>query len=494
MPLQGASKPLLAVVCGISLLLGFAPVAWGYLSLAALAAWYALWLEGSAKQAAAVGYAAGLGLFGGLYWVYISMHDFGGADLWAAGLLTVAFIAFWALFPALTGYLSVKLFGKYRGWQRVIGFASLWIGIEYYRGYWFLNGFPWFQIGYTQLDTPLAGWAPLLGAYGCGFLLAVSAFALTEAASRRLSRWTTLSIIASIWLAGWSLQTINWTRPAGSPLSVGLVQGNIGQDGKWQPENRQTILAEYRALTEQLWHSDIIVWPETAIPAFYDEVAEAFLQPLAAEAVQHGADLIVSLPSRNADRHYFNTVLALGERPGTYHKNHLLPFGEYLPLSPLSDFVLELIDIPLADFTPGGDDQALLQAGGQPFITTVCYEDAFADPMLRYFPEAAFIVNVTNDAWFGASSEPYQHMQLARMRALETGRFLLRATNTGLTGIVAPDGGIQNQAPLFETSVLTGTIQPMAGMTPFTVIGDRGVLLFLFAILSLSIYFGRRTA
>jgi len=193
---------------------------------------------------------------------------------------------------------------------------------------------------------------------------------------------------------------------------------------------------------------------------------------LADSARRHQVDLVVSLPSGEGKR-YFNSVLVLAEPELMYHKNHLLPFGEYLPLQPLSGWVLDLIQIPLGNFTAGDDRQTLLLAGGYPFITTICYEDVFGEQVMRQLDQAAYIVNVTNDAWFGNSSQPYQHMQMAQMRALESGRYLARATNTGLTGFIAPDGSIQKQAPLFTTTTLTDSIIPMGGITPYALLGDN---------------------
>jgi apolipoprotein N-acyltransferase len=477
---------LSAPLMGVWLTLAFSPYDFAYVALPALMFLYRAWSVQSPRQAALSGYLFGLGLFGsGIWWVYVSIHDFGGADALSAGLLTLLLVGIWALFPAITGALAARVLSSQVVWFRVTAVALLWVMVEYFRGFWLLNGFPWLQIAYSQLQTPLAGFAPLVGVYGIGFLLALSAFALVEMLDRKLPPTHGLLFLLLIWGAGGWLKTVQWTQAIGEPIKITLVQGNIGQGQKWQPRQKLNTLKLYQQLTEQHWDSNVIIWPETAIPAFLDQVKVFFLDPLAAMAREHKVDLVVSLPTSGQGKEYFNSVLVLGESPGLYHKNHLLPFGEYLPLQPLSGWVLDLIRIPLGNFSAGDDSQTLLTAGGFPFVTTICYEDAFGELVARQIGDAAYIVNVTNDAWFGDTSQPYQHMQMARMRALETGRYLVRATNTGLTGFVAPDGSISKQAPLFTTTTLTDTIVPMGGITPYATIGDNVV----FAVLIIAVLF-----
>lgn len=472
---------LASLMMGGVLSLAFAPYGYAYLLIPVLMFLYQSWLQQTMKQALLSGYLFGLGLFGcGIYWVYISVHDAGGADPLSAVFITILAVGFYALFPALTAVLAVKVLKAPVVLLRVFAAALVWILVEYLRGYWVLNGFPWFQIAYSQLETPLAGFAPIIGVYGMGFLLASSGFMLVEMLRRKLIPLIGLLLLMMIWFSGAWLRNQQWTEVSGEPIKISLVQGNISQTQKWQPNQKLEILRLYQSLTEQHWDSDVIIWPETAIPAFLSQVKQFYLQPLAEAAQQHGVDLVVSLPTGEGKR-YYNSVLSLTEPEVFYHKNHLLPFGEYLPLQPLSGWILDLIQVPLGSFTAGGDYQTLLKAGGYPFVTTICYEDAFGDLVARQIADAAYLVNVTNDAWFGDSVEPYQHMQLAQMRALETGRYLLRATNTGLTAFVGPDGSIQQQAPLFTTTTLTGSILPMKGLTPYAQWGDQPVFLVMIA-------------
>ncbi len=490
-----------APIAGLLLTLSFAPFDYSYLALPALVFLFAAWQNSSAKRAALRGYLFGLGAFGsGVSWVYISMHDFGGASVLGSSILTGLFVAFWALFPALAGYLSAKA-GRQ---NRIMLPPLIWILVEYLRGYWLLNGFPWLQLAYSQLDTPLAGYIPVMGVYGTGFIVALTASVVVAVVRgvaaycsgdvSRLGRLTSplqlIMMLAILWGAGGLLRNQTWTHEIGQAIRVSMIQGNIAQDQKWRPENKINTLLKYKRMTEAHWRSDIIIWPETAIPAYLDQVNEAFLVPLGNDAVLHNTDLIISVPvQETAPKKSFNAVITLGKEHGIYRKTHLLPFGEYLPLQPLSGWVLDTIHIRLGDFTPGAVNQPLLKAGGYPFITLICYEGAFGNLSLRGLPDAAFLVNVTNDGWFGDSIEPHQHLQMASMRALETGRFLLRSTNTGVTAIVSPKGEIIDQAPLFEETALTGTIIPMGGMTPYARWGDKPVIgLMVILLLALMLY------
>jgi apolipoprotein N-acyltransferase len=476
---------LLAAVAGILFTLAFAPFDNAYLAPLALALLFAGWQHSTPRRALLRGYLFGLGSFGlGVSWVYISIHDFGGADSLSSGLLTGLFFSFWAFFPALAGYLSVKIRPINKGLGSMVLLPVVWVLIEYFRGYVLLNGFPWLQSAYSQLETPLAGYIPIIGGYGTGFLVALTASILVFIFQNRKHRGLLTATLVTVWATGSVLQTIKWTEAIGGPIRVSLIQGNISQDQKWRPENKLNTLQYYKAMTEAHWDSAVIIWPETSIPAYLAEVNEWFLVPLGNAARQHQTDLIVSLPVHgNSTDEKYNAVMTLGKETGLYRKKHLLPFGEYLPWQPVSGFILNRLAIKLGNFTPGDSKQPLLKAGGYPFITSICYEDAFGEAGLTGLPEAAYLVNVTNDGWFGDSIEPHQHLQMARMRAMETGRYLLRSTNTGVTAVIAPDGKIISQAPLFKATVLTDTITPMGGMTPYANLGDKPVILVLVMLL-----------
>lgn len=480
---------VLAFVAGVLQALAYAPFEQANCVCIALGLLFWLWQGLSPWVAALHGYCYGLGLYGlGVSWVYVSVHDYGKTDVFSAGLVTLVFVAFWALFPALVGLCVAGLRQQLLSSKLALVITPILLTlVEYCRGYWVLNGFPWLLVGYTQLDTPLSGYIPLIGIHGTGFLLSVSVALAVYLIKFRQNPGVIVAIVLGIWGSGAALNAQAWTSPRSEKIKVSLIQGNISQDQKWRPENRLNTLMTYQQLTEQHWDSALIVWPESSIPAYLSEVDAFFITPLEVLAQEHRVDLLVSLPlEEEATGGLYNAVMAIGKQRQFYQKQHLLPFGEYLPLQPLSGYVLKYLGIRLGNFTAGTATQPLIKVAGYPVALSICYEDVFGPEVMAQVAEAAFLVNVTNDAWFSHSIEPYQHMQMARARALETGRYLLRATNTGLTSIVDAKGRILNQAPLYETSVLTDYVVPMQGLTPYAQMGDTwqfgGLLLLLIVI------------
>lgn len=496
----------LALLGGLLFPLAFSPFDRPWLAPIALAPLFLAWLDAKPGRAFARGYLFGLGQFGvGVSWVYISMHEYGGASPVEAGGLTALFVAFLALYPALAGWLAARRFGGVgRGWKLLAVYPSLWVLTEWFRG-WFLTGFPWLEAGASQTDSPLGqGFAPLLGVYGTSWSVALLAGLGLAAWDRRHGRRrAALVALAGLVVAGEWLSRIPWTEDAGPPFQVALLQGNVPQNRKWQPEFQRETLEMYARMTGEHWDARLIVWPETAVPAFYHQVKDTWFADLQAEAAAHRADLLIGIPVVNfATERYYNAIVRLGETsarseplaretggsrpapaprgqsvaeppPGTaYFKRHLVPFGEFLPLRPILGFILDILQIPLADFARGSDDQPPLRAAGHALAASICYEDIFGGESRQGLPEAAFLVNVTNDAWFGDSVAPRQHMQMARLRALETGRYLLRATNTGVTAIVSPHGKILAQGPMFERAAVVGSVVPMSGATPYVRFGD----------------------
>jgi len=477
---------LLAAAAGALFPFAFAPCGIGPLAIGCAAFLFFLWRHSSPRRAALRGFLFGLGQFGtGVSWVYTSMHDFGGAGVVEGMGLTALLVAYLALYPALAGYWTSLWGREIRGPLRSIGVAATaWVAADWLRG-WLLTGFPWLQLGYSQVDTALGlGFAPLAGVYGVGFATASIAASLSVAASiggSRRDRLVALIAASVVVLAGSAMAGIRWTESAGEPIRAALLQGNIGQAQKWLPETRQATLRRYRELTRRHWGSKLVVWPETAVPAFYHQVQDGFLRELADEAAGHRTDLLIGMPVLDHDSgRYYNALVVVGAEPAMYYKRHMVPFGEYLPFRHVFGFVAELLQIPMANFERGNERQGLLHAGGYPLAASICYEDGFGHESRMGLPEAAYVVNVTNDAWFGRSPEPHQHLQMARMRALEAGRYLLRATNTGVTAILSPRGEVIAQAPLFEEAAVSASIYPMRGATPYVVLGDwsmAGVLL-----------------
>lgn len=475
--LRGWPGTVAALLAGAAWPLAFAPWGWHPLAIACLALLFLLWRGASGGSAFRRGYLFGLGAFGvGVNWVYISMHEYGGMGPLLAGFVTLLLAASMALFPALAGLLAAR-FARPRasGLARhawIPAFPASWMLFEWARG-WFLTGFPWLHLGYSQIDAPLAGYAPLLGVYGVSLLGALSATLLLAAVFEAgRPRRAALAAFILLWLGGVALGFVDWTRSAGEQLRVSLVQGNVPQDLKWHPAMREVTVELYARLTRENWDSDLIIWPETAMPMYYAE-ARSYLEALAEEAAPHDASLLVGLVYLDADTlRYYNSMINAARHDEIYHKRHLVPFTEYLPAKSVLGVFIDTFAIPMSDFSSGLREQPPLEAAGQRLGVSICFEDAFGEEIIRDLPEATLLVNVSNDAWFNDSAAPHQHLQIARMRALETGRYMARATNTGMTALIGARGELLSVAPQFVPTVLTGEVEPRTGATPYVVVGN----------------------
>lgn len=470
-----------ALAAGALVPLGFAPFGWFPLPLLGIALALLSWLAVPPRRGFWRGWLFGLGQFGfGVGWVHISIHQFGGNSLPTALAITFGLVAFLALYPALLATLLAWLWQRDRVlWRVVLALPAAWLVLEWLRG-WLLTGFPWLTLGVSQIDAPLAALAPLGGSLAVGFAAALSAGLLwaLAAAVNSSGRLLALLLLTVLWGGLWGWGGRDWTEPAGTPFRASLVQGNIAQTRKWLPEELGTTLDLYRQLTESTWASRLVVWPETAVPVFYEEVADGYLDELQQAARRHGTDLLLGIPYRDrASDRYYNAMLGLtaGEH-AFYFKRHLVPFGEFLPLRNLLGEALRFLHVPMADFSRGPVEQPPLRLAGQPIGITICYEDVFSAEVRRALPQATLLVNVSNDAWFGDSIAPHQHLQIARMRALEVGRTLLRGTNTGISAIIGPRGEVRAQSPQFQVDVLHGMVEPRRGATPYVRFGDGPVV------------------
>ncbi len=495
---SGWRADLLALLAGAAMPLAFAPLGWWPLAILCPALLFTLWLFADVRGASRRGGLFGIGFFGvGISWVFVSIHYHGYVSLPLSLFLTVLLVLVMALFPALLGYLIARFFPprfekRYTRLKLLLVMPAAWVLVEWVRG-WFMTGFPWISLGYSQTDTLLAGWAAWVGVFGLSWIVALNAALLVALLLDRSGRLYYSLALLGIWALAWPMREVYLTEPHGAPIKVALLQGNIGQDVKWSPDSRRSTIELYTELTRQHWDADLIVWPETALPAFYHEV-EPFLDDLESEARQHGADLLIGLLSYGADGYsYYNTMLSLGSGAdrGMYHKNHLVPFTEYLPLKWLLGGLVDFMQVPMSDFSRGGPVQKPLAVAGQRAGISICYEDAFGEEVIRALPEATFLVNVSNDAWFDDTWAPPQHMQMARMRALETERPLLRGTNTGITSIIDAKGRIVTKVPQFEIAVATATIQPRSGMTPYAIMGNWLIVTLMLFLLGLAWRLGR---
>src|SRR6202167_104752 len=410
------------------------------------------WQDQAPRRAAWLGFCFGVGTCAtGTWWLYISIHINGEAPIWLALVLMAALVLIMGAYQALAGFLASRFLPRDGARRWLLGLPALWLLTEWWRG-WFLSGFPWLSLGYSQTDSPLAGFAPVLGVYGISALLLLGRGALP--------------LLPAPWPAGWLLTHVQWTQPHGAPVTVAIVQGAIPQNLKWLENNRDTTRQLYSALTEQVLGAKLIVWPESALPELANDITP-YLDSLRLRTAAYGSDLVMGIvreaPGREA---YFNSVMALSAVSGNsghpvfYDKRHLVPFGEYFPVP---DFVREwmrLMSLPYTNIDAGAAQQLPLVGAGLPLATTVCYEDAFGSDQLANLGSAELLINVTNDAWFGRSSARYQHFQIARMRALEAGRYMVRAANDGISAIIGPHGEVIARAPGFRDETLASQILP----------------------------------
>jgi apolipoprotein N-acyltransferase len=458
--------------------------------LAALAALAWLWLRaGTAREAARLGFTFGAGLFlVGVSWVYVSLHDFGMMPAPLAAAATLLFCLGLALVPAAVGYAQARL-PVTEPLRLLLVVPALWTLGEWFRG-WIFTGFPWLSLGYSQVDGPFAGLAPVLGVFGVSFAAAAAAGALVLLARGR--RLVAVGVLAALAGAGTALRGIEWTSPRGEPLAVALLQGNIPQEMKFVPGRFAATLETYARLAERS-QARLVVLPETAIPRFLHEVDPAYLDRLERLARSRDGDVLTGVPVLEGGRRYYNAVVSLGTAPSqAYAKSHLVPFGEFVP--PGFGWIVAVLRIPLSDFARGGAAQAPLRVAGQRVAVNICYEDAFGEEIIRQLPEATLLVNVSNVAWFGDSLAPAQHLRISRMRSIETGRTMLRATNTGVTAIVDPRGAVVGRLPSFTEGVLEGRVQGYAGTTPYVAAGNVPVVLGSLGVLAAAALAGRRRA
>jgi len=468
--------PLLLLALGALTPFAFSPFDCWPLALFAIGLAGELLRAHGAGRTAWLGWCYGFGLWGyGTHWLYVSIHDYGYTPPWLATPMVAALAAVMALFFALLGYVYARL-----RLQRaaLLALPALWVLGEWLRS-WVLTGFPWLFTGYAFIDTPLAGYAPLFGVFGISLIAVFSALALCRALAERKA-WPALAVALALWAGGFALQFVPWTRPSGDELSVSIVQGNIPQEVKWQLEWRDKTVDIYRQLSQSEWGRDLVIWPEAAIPMFYHE-AIAELTEMQDNALTAHSAFVTGIPYIAVDevaREYriHNSIVALGEGDGVYHKQRLVPFGEYIPLEHWLRGAIPFFDMPMTSFTEGAAHQPMLTVQKLRLGPMICYEIAYPDLVRRLAAGSDVLATISNDGWFGSSIGPHQHFQMVRMRARETGREIIRATNNGISAIIAADGQVRAQAPQFQRLVMRTTARGHTGMTPFMVTGSWPVL------------------
>jgi apolipoprotein N-acyltransferase len=482
-------KDFMALLSGVLLVFAFAPFYQFYLAIVALAILLWILLDTSPKRAGWRGFLFGLGLFGvGASWVYISIHTYGGTPFLIAALITILFVIILSSILALNTYLWRRFFSYNEANTLLLAFPILWVLFEWFRSVIF-TGFPWLFLGYSQTHSILSSLAPIGSVYLISFLVALNASLIVFALTRPRYWLHSFIGIAIIWSLAFSFYNVHWTERQSTALKVALVQGNVPQSLKWNPDQAHKTLALYKTVTEKLWDQNIIVWPEAAVPLLKDQ-AEEYLNNLNQEAGKNHVALILGLPVSEQD-HYYNAILGLGSAMGIYYKRHLVPFGEYVPLQSWLRGLIGFFDLPMSDFSPGPLQQKPLNLLGFDLATYLCYEVAYLREFLTQFPNAQLIVTLSNDAWFGDSFAASQQLQMAQMRSLETGRYQLVATDNGITAIIDSKGRITAQLPQFEMGVLKGQVYAMYGSTPLMDLGSGPLLFILWVLLALSFAFRR---
>ncbi len=494
----------LCFLSGFFLVFAYAPFSYWWLALTLPSIMLLQVRHASPKVAAKKIALFSFGWFSsGISWVHVSIDQFGGLPLIFSLLLMLGLCVYLSLFPALAGYLTAKIAKKKH--VNLWLLPSIWLLCEYLRSV-VLTGFPWLSLGYSQIDSPLASFAPVIGEVGItGIILLINicwvkiyctgsdllnnknqASSITVdtkilTCSRILPLAIPMGLIISIVLTSLALTQVNWTELTGKSAKVALIQGNIAQSIKWQPEQEWPTMLKYLDLTRVNYDADIIVWPESAIPALEPAVQD-YLSTVNRSAMLNNSTVITGLINYNFEsKEYFNALLVLGKKnsddeqgysynhSNRYYKSHLLPIGEFVPFQELLRPIAPLFNLPQSSFTSGNYVQPNLIANGLHILPLNCFEIAFPMQLAANFTnDTAMILTVSNDAWFGDSHGPHQHFEMARMRALEFGRPLVRATNNGVTGIINHLGDVTAIAPQFEEVVLRGTVEFVVGDTPYS--------------------------
>lgn len=470
------------ILAGILLTGAFAPFKIWPLAFITIAYLFYLWQNHAttAKSAFCHGFLFGISFFASaVSWVYISLYTFGGVPLWLSMILCAMFVLFLSLFPAFTGYLLNRIFTPSHKFIYLIAFSCLWVLMEWLRSNLF-SGFPWSLLAFSQVNSPLAGFVPIVGEIGTSWLVCFTAGLLIYLCTNT-KRLPSSVMFFSIIAGGILLHQITWTHNINKSIKVSAIQASVPQQLKWEPKQFKNNLDTYTKLTEKALGSDLIIWPESAVTLpmqYVDDYMSVWLNRLK----RMNKNLLVGLPIQTSPDTYYNGLVVLGSAHGQYRKRHLVPFGEYPFLYSISQYIIQYFNIPMSNFTPGAKEQPLIDLGNTALANYICYEIAYESLVLSDLPKANVIINISDDSWFGRSLAAWQQVQIGEFRALETARYAVFATNDGITAVTDNKGKIIKKLPRYARAILTTTVYPRAGSTPMMWWGNWGMLLVVLIV------------
>ena len=474
---------MLALFAGTMFPLGFAPLGYSVVAPFAVGLLFLLWFPLNGAGAALLGFCFGLGAFTvGVSWVFVSLHTFGNMPAFLAALVVAIFVAIMACYPAACGFLQARLRYLPRSIRMLLVMPVAWVLLEWLRG-WFLGGFPWLYLGYGQVDTPLAAVAPLAGVLAVSLLAAMAgaASALVLIGNVR-ERLYAVAVFFLVFGTGYLAGRLVFVEPDGDLVKIAVIQNDVALADKWNQTKLDHIVSDYLEASADETDADLIVWPEAALPVYLDQLSTLFLRQL----VEHPADYLFGVVERqhgaNGER-YYNSAVGIANDLLLYRKQQLVIFGEYLPLPFLFRWLLDYLEIPMSNFSSWPTNQLPMMLAGQKIGVSICYEDAFQQQIRASLPGATLLANISEDAWFGNSLAPWQRLQIARFRALEVGRPLVRANNNGLSALIDHRARVVALAPQFRAYILRGELQPVQGMTPFVRFGNLPLLVLLVLLL-----------
>ena len=466
-----------AFFAGLLIPFGFAPFHLPGLTILGIALLYAQIKSQTLKQSFLTGFVFGLGFLGfGVSWVYISIHEYGHLNALVSTLITLLFVVYLALYPGLVAVLYNKLSTRRSLLFSCLLFSSIWCLVEWLRST-FIGGFPWLLLGFGQIDTPLKYLLPIVGVYGVGFLTCLAAtFLVTTTQALQFRKYLWLLAFIGVLLAPSILKYQQWTTISDTPISVGVIQANLSMRDKWDESLFWQLLQQYKQSISQLMgKKKLIVLPESAIPVPESYVSD-FIDSINLQATQSGSSVLLGIPqpADSDEAYYYNTLISLGEAHGSYVKQHLVPFGEFIP-QPFEQLI-HWLGVPSANLKPGEKNQSLIQVHNHPIATLICYELAYPQLLRQQLPKAEWIVSISDDGWFGHSLAMYQQLQMAQVLSMQTGRYQVVSNNDGLSSIINTQGNIIASLPALSSGILESDVYPATGATPWTYLGDMPTL------------------